>query len=309
MKPLQRLAIWLLAAFLFQSGIYLYLDRVLFAPATAFEVTAITENKAVVDGYTHYSRDKQYMAVVKEDIVELYETAGKKLIRSIPMTNQKVSYFKWLEDRNLALVAVYGTGANNTAAKGDTAKVVLTQLNPLMPDHNLSTVIEKLPQGSKITDVAYSTATNVIYMQVLIAQNPDQYRLYRTDANQDITRVYFQGNRLGKIGVLYDQDSLIYDNLTEGNVYVRNGDGSWRVISSSDGKYRLVGVDGKNNIFIAKVNKDGLAESVHKGKLKVGFELDRVLTTPTEVRYLTIDAANPGAANTKATDKPATKKQ
>ena len=225
MKPLQRLAIWLLAAFLFQSGIYLYLDRVLFAPATAFEVTAITENKAVVDGYTHYSRDKQYMAVVKEDIVELYETAGKKLIRSIPMTNQKVSYFKWLEDRNLALVAVYGTGANNTAAKGDTAKVVLTQLNPLMPDHNLSTVIEKLPQGSKITDVAYSTATNVIYMQVLIAQNPDQYRLYRTDANQDITRVYFQGNRLGKIGVLYDQDSLIYDNLTEGNVYVRNGDG------------------------------------------------------------------------------------
>lgn len=288
MKPLQKLAVWLIAALLFQSAIYLYFDRVLFSPATAFEVKNVTGESLVVDSNTFFSRDKKFMAIVKEDMVELYETAGKKLIRSIPMTNQKVSYFKWLEDRNLALLAVYGD-----TAKGDSAKVVLSQLNPLMPDHNLSTVIDKLPPGSKMTDVAYSPATNVIYMQVLVAKNPDQYRVYRTDANQDITRIPLQTTRIGKIGVLYDQDSLIYDNTADDIVYVRNGDGSWRIISSYDGKYRLIGVDGKNNIFVAKVNKQGLAEAVYKGRLRVGFELDRTLAAPTEVRELTMESSKP----------------
>lgn len=286
MKSSHKLAIWLFAGLLFQTSFYFYLDRILFAPATSFQVSAVTEAHAVVDGQTHYSRHKRYMAVVKSDVVEIYATSPKSLLRSIPLNNQKVSYFKWLEDRDLALMAVYG---DNTAK--DAAKVILTQINPHSEGHQLSTTIDKLPAGSKITDVAYSTATNVIYMQVLVASGPEQYRIYRTDANQDLNRVYLTGNRIGHIGVLYDQDSLIYDNLAEGIVYVRNGDGSWRVISPYGAKYRLVGVDGKNNIYMAKVNAQGLAESVLKGKLKVGFELDRTLTTPTDIRYLTMDSA------------------
>ncbi|WP_312202823.1 hypothetical protein [Anaerospora hongkongensis] len=283
MKSSYKLAIWLLAGLLFQTSIYFYLDRVLFAPATSFQVSAVTEAHAVIDGQTYYSRNKRYMAVVKDAAVEIYATSPKSLLRSIPLNQQKVSYFKWLEDRDLALMAVY-----NDAAK-DAAKVVLTQINPHADGHQLSTTIDKLPAGSKITDVAYSTATNVIYMQVLVASGPDQYRVYRTDANQDLTRVYLSGSRIGRIGVLFDHDSLIYDNLAEGIVYVRNGDGSWRVISPYGAKYNLVGVDGKNNIYLAKVNTQGLAETVLKGKLKVGFELDRTLTKPTDVRFLTMD--------------------
>lgn len=294
MKPIHRLTIWLLSAFLFQSSIYLYMDRILFAPATSFQVSTVSEAHAVVDGQTYYSRDKRFFAVVKADKVEIYESVGKKLIKAISLTNQKVSYFRWLEDRNLALMAVHG----DTGSKE--AKIILSQINPLMPDHNLATVIEKLPAGSKITDVAFSTATNVIYMQVLTAVGPDQYRIYRTDANHDVTRIYLTGNRIGKIGVLVDQDSLIYDNLAEDIVYVRNGDGSWRVISPYDGKYRLVGVNGKNTIYLAKVNKQGLAETVYKGKLKVGFEVDRVLATPTDIRHLTIDSVETGNTNDKA---------
>lgn len=286
MKSSHKLAIWLLAGLLFQTSFYFYLDRVLFAPATSFQVSAVTEAHAVVDGKTYYSRNKQYMAIVKDESVEIYGTSPKSLLRSIPLNNQKVSYFKWLEDRDLALMAVY---ADNTAK--DAAKVVLTQINPHSTGHQLATTIDKLPAGSKITDVAYSTATNVIYMQVLVASGPEQFRVYRTDANQDLNRVYLSGTRIGRIGVLFDQDSLIYDNLAEGIVYVRNGDGSWRVISPYGAKYNLVGVDGKNNIYLAKVNAQGLAETVLKGKLKVGFELDRTLTKPTDVRFLTMEAA------------------
>lgn len=219
MKSSHKLAIWLFAGLLFQTSFYFYLDRILFAPATSFQVSAVTEAHAVVDGQTHYSRHKRYMAVVKSDVVEIYATSPKALLRSIPLNNQKVSYFKWLEDRDLALMAVY---ADNTAK--DATKVVVTQINPHSEGHQLSTTIDKLPAGSKITDVAYSTATNVIYMQVLVASGPEQYRIYRTDANQDLNRVYLTGNRIGRIGVLYDQDSLIYDNLAEGIVYVRNGE-------------------------------------------------------------------------------------
>ena len=284
MKPITKFAIFLVATLILQSGTYLYMNFSLFAPTTSFEVKSATgTTNMVVDGDTHFSTDKRYMAVVKTDKVEIYETP-KKLLRTIELKDDKLTYFHWLNDRNLALMAVQ----NNNNQRKET-KIVLSQINPLMPDHNLSTVVDKLPLDSKVTDVAFSTATNVIYMQILTDAKQDLYRVYRTDANQDLTRVHLQTNKLGRIGVLYDHDALIYDNVDNGIVYVRDGDGSWRVISPAGAKYRLVGVDGKNNIYIAKVNKQGLAEAVYKGRLKQGFELDRTLNTPTEIKNLTME--------------------
>lgn len=276
----RRKLVLLAAALIFHLSIYLYLDKVLLAPTSAYQVSA-TSDQNVSSGKAYYSRDRKYMALVKTGTVEIYSMPGKKLIRALETDNQKVSYFKWLEDRDLALMGLY-------SQTGDTSRVVLTQVNPLIDGQGHSTTINKLPLGSQITDVAYSIATNVIYMQVQVSANPVRYRVYRTDANQELARVYFNTDRIGRIGVLFDQDSMVFDDVQNDTVLVRHGDGSWQVISPQAGKYRLVGVDLKNNIYIAKINAEGLGDMIYKGRLGGKFQEHRKLNAPSDVRNLKV---------------------
>lgn len=278
----RKLVISVIAGLILQGSAYLYLDQVLLAPTASFEVSATVGSQTIIEGKAYYSHDRRYMAIAKTDSVEIYSMPGSQLVRAVPLKGQQLSYFKWLEDRNLALMGLC------TETSSEYSRIVLTQLNPVSERQELATTINNLPPGSKITNVAYSTATNVIYMQVQVANSPDRYRIYRTDANQDITRVYINTSHVGSIGIIYDQDSVVYDNLDEGTVIVRHGDGSWQVISPVVGQYRLVGVSSKNIIYIAKMNAEGLAETVLQGGLLGGFAQERTLQPPVDIRYLQI---------------------
>ena len=216
-----QIAILVVASLILQGLVYLYFDKVLLAPTSSYQVTAAADN--VAGGQAYYSRDRRYTAIIKADAVDIYAAPGKTPVRTVELRGKKVSYFRWLEDRDLALMAVHEDGR-------DTASVTLSQIRPLGGEHELSETVSKLPRGSKITDVAYSTATNVIYMLVQTAVSPDLFRVYRTDANRDVTRVYLNSNRVGKIAVLYDQDTMFYDNVLEGTITARHGDGSWEAI-------------------------------------------------------------------------------
>jgi hypothetical protein len=275
-----------MASLCFQGGIYLYFDQYLLAPTSSYQVSAATED--VTGGTAYYSRDRRYTAILKADRVEIYMASRKDPVRTIELHNKKVSYFRWLNDRDLALMAVHEDAA-------DGAAVTLTQIHPLGAEHELSEKISKLPRGSKVVDVAFSTATNVIYMQVQVSTSPEQHRVYRTDANQDLKRVYLNASRIGRIAVLYDQDTLFYDSMTDGKVTARHVDGSWAVISPAAGKYRLVGVD-NSLIYLAKLNADGMATAIYTGRLKGKFQEERVLQTPMDVNQLTVKELGKAAA-------------
>lgn len=275
----RKLAIWILATLLFQGSVYLYLDKVLLAPTSSYQVSAMAET--VTGGKAYYSRDRRYTAIVKNDTVEIYAAGQKEPARTIGLGRKRVSYFRWLDDRDLALMAVYEDGVNAT-------EVTLTQVQPQFRGHELSETVSKLPRGSKITDVAFSTATNVVFMLVQMPGNPDQYRVYRTDANKDLKRVYLNSSRIGRIAVLYDRDTMYYDSMADGIVTARHGDGSWEVVSPAVGKYRLVGVDAGNNVYIAQLNKDGMATKIFVARPKGKFTEERVLQTPMDVNQLTV---------------------
>lgn len=281
-----KLAIWVVASLFFQGLIYLYFDQVLLAPTSSYEVSAAAET--VIEGKAYYSRDRRYTAIVKAHGVDIYMAQQKEPVRTIELRDKKVSYFRWLKDRDLALMALHEDGAKESS-------VTLTQIHPLGAEHELAETVSKLPRGSEIVDVAFSTATNVIYMQVRVATNPDQYRVYRTDANRDLKRVYLNASRIGRIAVLYDRDTLFYDDVVQGIVTARHVDGSWEVISPQVGKYRLVGVD-NNVIYIARVNAEGLATAIYTARLKGKFQEERVLQTPVDMRQVTVKELGKAAA-------------
>ncbi len=265
------LAAFLVGMFLL-TGFYVYMDQVYFAPTADFTTVGAGGSSGSgqddpfakvtdKDGKLYYSHEKKYMAVVKNTSVKIYERGKPNDPQTVDLNGRLISYFDWLPDRDLAIMGLYGDDSRG--------EVLLEQYNPEKVDHKVDATIGDLPKGSKISDIAYSTATNVIYMKVQVGEN--QYRIYRTDANYDTRRIHAQATDIGRVAVFYDKDQFFYDNLRTGDVFMYDdSEGSWRVINPP-GRYLLIGVDKDQNIYIANVNKDNAVLSVSKGKLGVGF--------------------------------------
>ena len=240
---LKKVVLTFAAGLALQAGIYYYLDNVLFAATSDYQIDGTNKQEAMgfgvePDGQAYYSFDKRFMATVVGDTVTIYQAGKKGESQKISLHGRKLSFFEWLPDRDLAIFATYGRD-ERTGEYG----VYLAQYNPLAPDRELDTEIEKAPEDSKIVDVAYSVATNVVYMKLQVGEN--KFRIYRTDANYDTRRIPVQAENIGRIAVFYDSDVFFYDNLRTGVVYMLEGDtGTWREISPN-GRFRLVGIDGQ----------------------------------------------------------------
>lgn len=284
---LKKVSLMFAAGLLLQAGIYYYLDNILFAATSDYQIGGTNQQEALgfgvePDGQAYYSFDKRFMATVVGDRVTIYQAGKKGEPQRISLHGRKLSFFEWLPDRNLAIFASYGRD-DRTGEYG----VYIAQYNPLAPERELDTEIENAPRDSKIVDVAYSVATNVVYMKLEV--DKDKYRIYRTDANYDTRRIPVQAENIGKIAVFYDKDVFFYDNLRTGIVYMLEGDtGTWREISPN-GNFRLVGIDGQE-IYIAEMNADNKVIAAYRGRLRKGFTKIATYKTPEDFSQITLDS-------------------
>lgn len=156
-----------------QAGGYLYLDQVLFAPLSSsdYGVSDVKDkntealdkagrkifSKITVKGKAYYSHDYHYMADVTADSVTIYNSDSLNTPQKVDLKGQGVSFFEWMPDRNLALMAMYPIHW-----KGGRWDVTLARYNPEGTTHESDAPIKDLPRNAKIVDVAYSTATNAV---------------------------------------------------------------------------------------------------------------------------------------------------
>lgn len=295
-KKIAQLMICFLLGVGVQAGAYVYMDRVLFAPLSSgdYDMSDVKDKvaeqaekegkklyaKVSVKGKAYYSHDYKYMADVTAETVTIYKAEDLGHPQIVDLKGQGVSFFEWMPDRNLALMALYPIHW-----KGGRWDVTLARYNPEGTTHESDAPIRDLPRNAKIVDVAYSTATNAVYMKMEVGKG--LYRIYRTDANYDTRRIYVQTSHIGKMAVYYDADRLFYDDSQKGILYTFNGDdSSWRVISPP-GAYRLVGLGDDKTIYAAKINSKGEAIAYYTGKLGVGFKEVKALEAPVEFNSIT----------------------
>jgi hypothetical protein len=138
--------------------------------------------------------------------------------------------------------------------------------------------------------VAYSTDTNVIYIQVKAGTVST---IYRTDANNNLTEVDNTPAAIGRIANLKSEDALLYDSISTGRVYLVDQKGKqW--ISPHDGRqYTLIGTDQHDNIYIARLSNTKstdsarLADAVLSGAKNQAFTLKQQLE-PCPVDSITV---------------------
>lgn len=291
-QKLKKVLFCFAAGIVVQAGIYVYLDQVFFAPQADYNVSDVKKpadsgkgkeafSSIHLQGKPYYSYDYQYMADVTDKSVTIYHAGDLASPQMVDLKGQGISFFEWIPDRNLALMALYPANW-----KGGRWDVTLARYNPEGTNHESDAPIRDLPRNSKIVNVAYSTATNAVYMKMEVGRG--LYRIYRTDANYDTRRIYVQTSDIGKIAVFYDEDRLFYDDADRGVLYTFNGDdSSWRIISPP-GMFRLVDVDKDKNIYAARVNRKGEAVEYEVGRLGVGFKKVATLETPVDFNTVTM---------------------
>ena len=296
-----------------QAGIYYYLENDLFAPSADYDIVSNAGSSSSsgtqgnesafadvqVKGRAYYSHDYQYMADVSADSVIIYHAGDLDNPQEVELKGQGVSFFEWLPDRDLGLIALYPKDWH-----GGRWNITLARYNPEATTHESDAPIKDLPKGSKIVDVAFSTATNEVYLKVEVGDG--LYRIYRTDANYATRRIFTPATSIGKIAVFFDEGKFFYDDADKGIIYLFNSkNSSWRIISPP-GRYRLVGIGPDKVIYAARVNNDGEAVGYYTGKLGVGFEQVKKLDTPVNFNTVTMHLIEE-AAKKHAADKAAGK--
>ena len=160
-KKLCQLAFCFIVGIGVQAGAYLYMDWVLFAPLSSgdYDMSDVKDKvqeaaekegkklyaKVSVKGKAYYSHDFKYMADVTQDSVTIYKADDLNNPQKVDLKNQGVSFFEWMPDRNLALMALYPIHWS-----GGRWDVTLARYNPDGTTHESDAPIRDLPRNAKI---------------------------------------------------------------------------------------------------------------------------------------------------------------
>lgn len=267
----------LLAAIVLQIGIYYYLDQVVLVPAANFSQHIISDGNNESIDPDKMSTDHNYYANISDTAVT-FLTADNQTVKDIPLQDKDiVSYFTWVPNTHLALFGLSSDTAYNTT-------VTLRAVNLDTDSYPVEPKISGLAKGYKIDYVAAAPQVNVTYIMV---SNQTYSLIYRTDANNQLTRVLTASTGT-RIACLQSVDMLLYDNKNSGIIYARSSNGKRKSISPKTGKYSLIGADIDDNIFIGQLDKTGKITSVLKGSINGDFTECETMISPCLPQNMTV---------------------
>jgi hypothetical protein len=242
----KKLIPWLCGVIVFQLCIYLYLNQLLVPSVGNVTVTRVDSGGVQSGVQQLFSYDGSFRADVSKDAVKIYSTSDSVLRKEIDIgATEKLTYFSWLQDRNIALAGISEPGKSGTIC-------TLEPLNLVTDSQSIKPTITGLSKDAEIAGVAYSPDTNVVYIQV---KSGVISTIYRTDANNTpLTKVGSTPSNIGRIANLKSEDVLLYDSVTTGRVYLVDKKGKQWISPQDGSEYALIGTDKNDNIYIARLS-------------------------------------------------------
>lgn len=266
MKKVKRVIIWILISIIVQCGGYFYVDKYYLATNTTVKVKKIEKKTSkekpdaevvIPDNAEHInaSFDGKYVSYYDEDKLKIVNTKTGDIKDVCFKDGVKLSYYKWISDRNRMLI-----GEKHNTENGYGFKLSYYDV-----DKDTKEEVKDLTWGdedSKIEDIQESTLTNIIYVKVSRGQGKS--RLYCINIMKEMKRVPTKVTMIGNIAVLNYDDKLVYESNTYNKLYVTNTDESIAIEGVENPK--LLGVDEDDNVYVGDL-KDNKITSIYFGKI------------------------------------------
>jgi hypothetical protein len=283
--PVKKLIPWLLAVLVFQVALQLcvggYLSHLLAPAAGGYTVTNVAPASVSSEVQHYFSYDGSFRADVSKDAVKIYAAGSDQPAKEIDIgPTEKLTYFSWLQDRDIALAGISKPGVRGTIC-------TLESLNLVTNSQSVAPTITGLAKGAEIAGVAYSTDTNVIYIQVKVGANST---IYRTDANNVLTRVDNTPPLIGRVANLRNEDALLYDSINTGRVYLADQKGKQWISPHDGNQYALIGTDQNDSIYIARLSNPGTSGSARMADAILVGTKDNAFTLKQQLQSCLVDS-------------------
>ncbi|MHC1721504.1 MAG: hypothetical protein AB9844_12660 [Clostridiaceae bacterium] len=280
MKIFKRVMIWASISIAIQFSGLFYINNFFLSESTNIKVNKIiskNSGKSNVEVYipegaknVSASYNGRYIAYYDNDGLKVINTStgDKKVVEF--SKGVKVSYYKWLSDRNRMLIAEKHTseGSNDF------------QLAYYDVDKDTKDKIEYLTSaGSKaeISHIEASPLTNMIYIK--LANSDNRNSIYSVNIMKEIRKVSTYTNTVGNICIVPHEDNLIYEDYAYKKIYSTKT-GKAIEIAGVD-KSVLLSVDSNDNVYIGALSGD---------------TINRIYYGPVGADTSTYKTADPGTA-------------
>jgi hypothetical protein len=268
MKKLRKVLVWASLSLIVQFSGLFYANNYLFAASGNKIVSKKIEenNKQAVKemqipvpqnaSHINLSYDGKYIAFYEGEILDIVNTNNGEVKKIDFNQGVKVSYYKWLPDRNRMLIAEKPIGKNGGNLKLSYYDV---DKDEKVEVKNIAWADSK----SEVVDIKLSTLTNVIYIKV--AHSGNRSSIYWLNIMHELKKVDTKGYMIGNMEVIPHEDKLVYEDLTYNKVNVTNLKDSLTFKNIS--KMVLITIDEEDNIYLGEVQNNKIVK-VYSGTVK-----------------------------------------
>ncbi len=265
MKVFRRILVWVSISLALQFAGLIYVNNYLLASQSKIKIQKVEKtDKNVKDAIisipanaknAQVSFDAKYLAYYDNDSLKVVNTKTGKVNNVDFNDGVKVSYFKWLPDRNRMLI-----GEKHSTSNGNSFKLSYYDV-----DKDVKEQIKDLAWADKnaeVVDIQASPLTNVIYVKVALGGKRSS--IYWINIMKEMKKVDTNAYVIGKINLLPHKDKLLYEDLTHKRVYVTGNSHQITIPGVSD--TCLIGVDDEDKVYIGQL-EDNKVTKVYYGDL------------------------------------------
>ena len=255
MKIFKRILLWSSFSIILQLSGLLYINNYFLSNNSDFKISKVVNNKKanasvyIPEGAQNInvSYNGRYIAYYDKDVLKVISTITGE-VKTIEFNKGvKVSYYKWLSDRNRLLIA-----EKHTSNSGNKFELAYYDV-----DKGSKDVIKELTLADKkaeVTEIEASPLTNIIYIKITL--NGNRNSIYWLNIMSDIAKIDTKTNVIGNIRLIPHEDKLVYEDSINNKIYITKEKNNLNINGVL--KPSLISVDNNDNIYIGSVVNKGI---------------------------------------------------
>lgn len=266
MKTLVKWYKWILLAVIFQFCVLLYINNIFLNTDITVSIKDADVKKDVVTGdfevpdnaqNISVSYNAEYGAYLLDGVLHIINLDNSNDKEVAGMSNDKITYFRWLPDRNMVIFS------SNTkdGRKG------IVQISTYEPDsENLRAYpqIDGLTAMSQVMDIELSQYTNVVYAKIKTSDTKSKIVRF------NVMSQYSHVMKLGADAIIKEcsfVNKLVYQNEEE-SVYVYDGINMVKnKIPIDSDKVKVLDIDLNDTLYIGILDSSGKVTQIYHQKI------------------------------------------
>jgi len=201
------------------------------------------------------SYDNTFIAYMLDGNIEIRNVTDKKTVKTISAKSDKISYFRWLPDRNMVIYGVNAPDSENGRAQVITYNVD-SDVEHAYPK------ITGIPRKSTIQQIELSPLTNVVYAKVVTGNGTA--KIYRYNVMSELSFVMNITDKTSIKGFMYDNKLAYRDDKNK--LYIWDGLKSSSKQLAYNEKLDILGISGiDDEIYVSVLNTDGKVSDILRG--------------------------------------------